>query len=88
MIPEGMRIEVRECATLGTNFADVYVNGVLFARELSRAIAETFAQHPMLYTNAFADEAKLRTWMIEQWDDSVMAHLAAESPTPDEDKEE
>lgn len=63
-----MILEVRECATLGTNFADVYLNDVLFARELSRLVAEQFVKHPMAYTNAFADVAKLRTWILEVGD--------------------
>lgn len=66
-----MKIEIKECATLGTNFADVYVDGKLFARELSRPVAETFVTHSRYYPDAFADEAKLRTWMIEQWDAEV-----------------
>jgi len=70
-----MKLEIRECATLGTNFADVYCDGKLFARELSRPVAETFVQYPDFYGNAFADEAKLRTWMIEQWDADVQKRL-------------
>ena len=72
---QGWKVEVRECATLGTNFADVYVDGKLFARELSRPVAETFAEYADFYPNAFADEAKLRTWMIEKWDEWVNQHL-------------
>lgn len=67
--------ELRECANLGTNFVDVYRNGVLFARELSRPVAETFCQFPHYYPNAMADVEKLRTWMIEQWDDKVQKQL-------------
>jgi hypothetical protein len=73
--PRPMTLEVRECATLGTNFADVYCNGVLFARELSRPVAETFVQNPMMYTNAFADAAKMRTWLLERGDAEVMKEL-------------
>ena len=72
-----MKIEVRECATLGTNFADVYVDGKLFAMELSRPVAVTFSEHHEMYPNAFADEAKLRTWMIEQWDSAVLDQIAS-----------
>lgn len=71
-----MKLEVRECATLGANFADVYLNGVLFARELSRAAADTFAEHPEAYTNAFADDAELRTWLLELNDDGAVKYLA------------
>ena len=74
--PLTAKVEVRECATLGTNFADVYVNGKLFARELSRPVAETFSKYPDAYPNAFADEAKLRTWNLERWDSWVVKQLA------------
>lgn len=70
-----MVLEVRECATLGNYFADVYLNGKLFARELSRPVAETFVQHPTMYTNAFADEAKMRTWILEQGDAEAMNRI-------------
>lgn len=70
-----MKIEIRECATLGTNFADVYLNGELFARELSRPVSETFAKYPTMYGNAFADVAKMRTWIIEQWDADVQEEI-------------
>jgi hypothetical protein len=69
------KFEIRECATLGTNFVDVYCDGELFAMELSRPVAETFCQYPHMYGNAFAEVAKLRTWIIEQWDRDVSARL-------------
>ncbi len=73
------KLEIRPCATLGTNFADVYCDGELFAKELSRPVAETFIAHPEMYPNAFADEAKLRTWIIERWD----AHVCNRLQRPD-----
>ena len=68
---EQMVIEVRDCATLGTNFADVFINDKLFASELSRPIAISFAERPYGYPNVFVDEGKMRTWVIEYWDEFV-----------------
>jgi len=73
--PTPMILEVRECATLGTNFADVYLNDKLFARELSRPVAELFVKFPDMYTNAFIDEAKLRTWILEKGNADVVKWL-------------
>lgn len=67
--------EIRECATLGTNFADVYRNGKLFAMELSRPVAESFVKYYDYYPNALAPEAKLRTWAIENGDAEVQKRL-------------
>lgn len=77
--PTPMVLEVRECATLGTNFADVYLNDKLFARELSRKVAELFVQHPMAYCNAFVDEAKLRAWILEKGDTNAVKWLKGKS---------
>lgn len=77
--PRPMTLEVRECATLGTLFADVYLNDVLFLREISRKVAECFVQQPWRYPNAFSDEAKLRTWMVEQWDGQVQKWMESEA---------
>lgn len=63
------KYEVRECATLGTLFADVYCDGKLFARELSREIAEDFCKEPWMYGRAHIDVPKMRTYMIEQEDE-------------------
>ena len=60
-----MILEVRECATLGTNFADVYMNDVLFARELPKPVAEKFVQYPQMYPTAFCDLAKMRAFVVE-----------------------
>lgn len=70
-----MPMELRECATLGTDFVDVYRAGKLFASELSRPVAETFCKFSDYYPNAFADEAELRTWIIEHWDAEVQEYL-------------
>jgi hypothetical protein len=77
MFVEGGKLELRECATF---CADVYCDGKLFARELSRPVAESFIEEWMYYPNAFADEAKFRTWMIENWDSWVQVHLAKKKP--------
>jgi len=73
--PRPMVLEVRECATLGTNFADIYLNDKLYAREVSRQVAETFIRFPDFYVNAFADEAKIRTWLLEKWDAEAVEQL-------------
>jgi len=53
--------------TLGTNFADVYLNDELFARELSYPVAVEFVTDPYGFQNAFVDHAKLRTYLIEKY---------------------
>jgi hypothetical protein len=73
--PRPMTLEVRECATLGDHFADVYLNGVLFARELSRTVAETFVKQPLAYPNAFIDAEKLRTWLLEKGDQEALRFI-------------
>jgi hypothetical protein len=73
--PRPMILEVRECATLGTNFADVYLDGKIFAKELSRTIAETFVKFPEAYTLAFIDVTKMRTWAIEREDAAAIRML-------------
>lgn len=73
--PRPMVLEVRECATLGTLFADVYLNGELFAREVSRTVAETFVKFPGAYTNAFIDVEKLRAMNLEKWDAEAVKFL-------------
>ena len=61
------KFEVRECATLGTLFADVYADGVLFARELPRELAERFVKDPLWFGgNPFVDTPKLRTWAMRK----------------------
>lgn len=60
-----MAIEVRECATLGTLFADVYIDGELFIQELDREVAERFANNPSLYSMAFSEVPKIRLWLLE-----------------------
>jgi hypothetical protein len=57
--------EVRECATLGTLFADVYRNGRLWARELDRRLAEYFVKQPDMFGRVYIDLPKMRTYMIE-----------------------
>lgn len=57
--------EVRECATLGTLFADIYCDGELFAREISRKLAEKFCAEPWMFGGVHADVPKLRTWILE-----------------------
>lgn len=75
--PRPMVLEVRECATLGTYFADVYLNGKLYASQVSRKVAETFVQHPHLYISAFIDVETLRRRALEK--DDAEAVLALEA---------
>ena len=63
-----MVLEARPCATLGTNFCDVYLDGELFAAQLSRPVAESFVREPWQYPRGFIDATKLRTYAIEQDD--------------------
>jgi hypothetical protein len=58
--------EVRECATLGTYFRDIYEDGELFAMEIPTEVAEWAVGNPQIFLgNAGASIQKLRTWIIE-----------------------
>ena len=62
------KYEIRECATLGTYFCDIYEDGELFAREVPREVAEwAVKEHPEVFLgNVGADVAKMRTWALER----------------------
>jgi hypothetical protein len=51
------------------------LNGELYAREVSRAVAETFVKHPHAYTNAFIDVERLRAMNLEKWDGEAVKFL-------------
>lgn len=57
----------RKCATLGTNFRDIYCDGKLFATQVSKDVASYFIRHPeMWHGNVGASIHKFRCWMMEQ----------------------
>jgi hypothetical protein len=65
--PKLDKYESRECATLGTNFRDVYKNGKLFAIQVDKNAAAWFCKHPWAFTGSVsASIEKLRCWMMEQ----------------------
>jgi hypothetical protein len=61
------RYTVRDCATLGMHFRDLYRDGELFAREVPAAVALWAVSHPEIFGGAVgADAPKLRARVLEQ----------------------
>lgn len=58
--------EARECETLGTYFRDLWVNGIIFAREVPTEVAEWAITNPQIFNGSVGvDITKLRTWILE-----------------------
>lgn len=58
--------ELRECATLGTFWRDIWKDGELWAMEVDAVIAQKFIDNPQWHNgNSFAPEVILRRNAIE-----------------------
>jgi hypothetical protein len=58
---------IRECATLGTNFCDIYRDNELFAREVPIEVGKWAIEYPAIFLgNVGVDIEKMRRWVLEQ----------------------
>lgn len=74
-----IKYDLRDCATLGTLWCDIYRNDELFLRELPREIGEAFLKCPFIFPGAFIDAPRLRTHWIER-DEYIRDFNRIESP--------
>lgn len=74
-----IKYDLRDCATLGTLWCDIYRNDELFLRELPRELGEAFIKYPFMFPGAFIDAPRLRTFWIER-DEYIRDSNGIESP--------